>query len=182
MYLACTSLMPRPHLSWGKGCGDNRAISWLCQVSSTDFEQTCLDDVWPISLAYVHTRMMWHYSIGLSKIKTADSVQPRNRSIVTRRFSSWEVGSGHKAMLVQAASWNCSSCAMWVWLGLGICILQQHKHMYNATLLFLHACRGIASAAFRVIALRMAKSKGSDFERHIWPLLDACTSGHEIPP
>jgi len=28
--------------------------------------------------------MTWHYFIGLSKIKTVDSAQPRNRSIVTR--------------------------------------------------------------------------------------------------
>ena len=71
--------------------------------------------------------------------------------------------------------WN-----LWVWLGLGICILQQHKHKYNATLLFLHACRGIASAAFRVIALRMAKSKGRDFEWHIWPLLDEIWNSSDL--
>ena len=34
----------------------------------------------------------WHYFIGLSKIKTIDSAQPRNHSIVTRPFSSWEGG------------------------------------------------------------------------------------------
>ena len=32
-----------------------------------------------ISLAYVHAWMKWHYFIGLSKIKTVDSAQPRNR-------------------------------------------------------------------------------------------------------
>ena len=32
---------------------------------------------------YTHTWMMWHYFIGLSKIKTVDSAQPRNHSIVT---------------------------------------------------------------------------------------------------
>jgi len=38
----------------------------------------------------VHAWMMWHYFIGFSKIKTVDSAQPRNHSIVTRPFSSWE--------------------------------------------------------------------------------------------
>jgi len=37
--LACeTSLMTTSHLSQGKGPGDNLATSWLCQVSSVDFE------------------------------------------------------------------------------------------------------------------------------------------------
>jgi len=36
--------------------------------------------------------MTWHYFIGLFRIKTVDSAQPRNRSIVTRPFSSWEGG------------------------------------------------------------------------------------------
>jgi len=44
-------------------------MSWLCQVSSIDFEQTlitCLDDIGPISLAY--------------------SAQQRKRLIVTTLF------------------------------------------------------------------------------------------------
>jgi len=36
--------------------------------------------------------MLGYYFIGLSKIKTVDSAQPRNCSIVTRPFSSWEGG------------------------------------------------------------------------------------------
>jgi len=78
---------PDPALSWGKGS--------ICHLSNIDFEQTmirCLHDVRPISLVYVHAWMMWHYFIGLSKIKTVDSAQPRNRSIVSRPFSSWEGG------------------------------------------------------------------------------------------
>jgi len=31
------SLVPRPHLSQGKGSGDNWIISWLCWVNSIDF-------------------------------------------------------------------------------------------------------------------------------------------------
>jgi len=41
----------------------------------------------PISLVYVNTWMTFN---GLSTIITADSAQPRNCSIVTRPFSSWE--------------------------------------------------------------------------------------------
>ena len=33
------SLVPRPHLSQGKGSGDNSAISWLFWVNSLDFGQ-----------------------------------------------------------------------------------------------------------------------------------------------
>ena len=56
-------------------------ISWLCWVSSIDLNELCvLGDVGPISLAYTHACMTWHYFIGLSKIKTVDSAQPRNRS------------------------------------------------------------------------------------------------------
>ena len=88
-------LCPDPALSRGKGSGDYRAISWLCRLSSIDFEQTlitCLHDVRPISLVHADAWMTWHYFIGLSNIKTVDSAQPRNRSIVTRPFSSWEGG------------------------------------------------------------------------------------------
>ena len=77
---------PDPALSRGKGSGDYWAISWLCRLSSIDFERTlstCLHDVRPISLVHAHAWMTWHYFIGLSKIKTVDSAQPRNRSIVT---------------------------------------------------------------------------------------------------
>ena len=86
---------PDPVLSWRKGSGDYWAISWLCRLSSIDFEGTlitCLHDARPISLVYVHTWMTWHYFIGLSKIKTVDPAQPRNHSTVTRPFSSWEGG------------------------------------------------------------------------------------------
>ena len=40
----------------------------------------------------------WRYFIGLSKIKTVDSAQPRNRSIVTRPFSSWDWEGGFWAL------------------------------------------------------------------------------------
>jgi len=92
-------LVPRPAFSQGKGFGNYWAISWLCWLSSIDFESTlitCLHDVRPISLVYAHAWMTWHYFIGLSRIKTVDSAQQRNRSIVIRPFSSWEVGSGYK--------------------------------------------------------------------------------------
>jgi len=46
-------------------------------------------------LVYTHTWKMWLYFIGLSKIKTVDSAQPRNHSVVTWPVFSWEVGSGH---------------------------------------------------------------------------------------
>ena len=91
--------VPRPKLPWGKGSCDYWAISWLYQVSSIDFERTlftCLHDIGPISLVYVHTWMTYHYFIGLSNFKTVDSAQPRNCTIVARPFSSWEVGSGHE--------------------------------------------------------------------------------------
>ena len=50
--------------------------------------------------------MTWHYFVGLSKIKTVDSAQPRNCSIVTRPFSPHErgrerVGSGHQTIHTQ---------------------------------------------------------------------------------
>jgi len=66
----------------------------LCQLSNIDFEQkliTCLYDIRLVSLVYAHA-WIWHYFIGLSKIKTVDSAQPRNRSIATRPFSLWEGG------------------------------------------------------------------------------------------
>ena len=47
-------------------------------------------DVAVFYLASVDTCMMLCYSIGLFRIKTADSTQPRKCSIVTRPFSSWE--------------------------------------------------------------------------------------------
>jgi len=55
---------PDPALSQGKGSGDYWLISWLCRLSSIDFEQTlitCLHDVRPISLVYVHVGMTRHY-------------------------------------------------------------------------------------------------------------------------
>jgi len=51
-------------------------------------------DVGPISLAYAHSWMTWHYFIGLSRIKTVDSAQPRNHSVVTRPFAHERWGLG----------------------------------------------------------------------------------------
>jgi len=45
-----------------------------------------LHDVRPISLVHAHAWMTWHYFIGLSEIKTGDSAQPRNHSIVQTLF------------------------------------------------------------------------------------------------
>ena len=66
--------MPRPNLtpslSQGKGSGDYWAISWMCWVSSIDFERPLIasfHDVGPISLVNAHTWMTWQYFIGLSK-------------------------------------------------------------------------------------------------------------------
>jgi len=44
-----------------------------------------MHDVGLISCSYVHTWMLWHYFIGLSKIKSVDSAQPRNCSIPSPR-------------------------------------------------------------------------------------------------
>jgi len=41
--------------------------------------------------------------IGMSKIKTVDPAQSRNHSVVTRPFSSCEVGSGHETRVF---GWN----------------------------------------------------------------------------
>ena len=68
------------HIFEGKGSGDYWVISWLCRVSSIDFDQaliTCLHAIGPISLIYVNDWMMRHYFTGLSKIKTAVSAQPK---------------------------------------------------------------------------------------------------------
>jgi len=46
--------------------------------------------------------MTWHYFIGLSKNKTADSAQPRNGSIVTRSFPHERVGSGQRHNVTKA--------------------------------------------------------------------------------
>jgi len=66
----------------------------LCRVSSIDVEQsliTCLHRCRTYCNYLVHTWMTWHYFIGLSKIKTVDSAQPKNYSMVT--FFWWEMGS-----------------------------------------------------------------------------------------
>jgi len=102
-------LMPRPHLSREKVSGDNWVISWLRWVSGSDFKQaliTCLHDVGPISLAYTHTWMTWHFFIGLSKIKTVDSAQPRNHSI------------SHQTLLL-VRRWG-FRCRLW--------LSEQHRH------------------------------------------------------
>jgi len=39
-----------------------------------------LQDIGPISLVYVNAKMTSHYFIGLFKIETADSAQPRTCS------------------------------------------------------------------------------------------------------
>ena len=91
------SLVPRPRpLTW-------RRVWWLL----SDFLVVPTQQYWfwttvdymlawcrPISLVYAHTWMMWHYFIGLSKIKTVDSAQPRNRSIVTDPFPCESCGLG----------------------------------------------------------------------------------------
>ena len=68
------------HIFEGKGSGDYWVISWLCRVSSIDFEWTLMTwshAIGPISLIYVNDWMMWHYFTVLSKIKTAVSAQPK---------------------------------------------------------------------------------------------------------
>jgi len=90
------SLMLIPYLPTEKGSGDNWTIPW---GSSIDFKRTlftCLHDVGPISFAYAHAWMTWHYFIGCPKSKTVALAQSRICSIVTRFLPSWEVGSGHK--------------------------------------------------------------------------------------
>ena len=94
---------PDPTLSRGKGSGDHWAISWLCRVSSLDTEQpneivlrhaTMCSIDWPTFRSLVPrphpcrccaTQVTWLMDF-------ADSAQPRNRSMVTRPFSSWEGG------------------------------------------------------------------------------------------
>ena len=86
---------PGPTLSRGKGSGDYWAISWLCWVNSLDFGQS--NEIVP---RHPSVRMnQWNrpYVMQASnqrsfKINTAESAQPRNHSIVTRPFSSWEGG------------------------------------------------------------------------------------------
>jgi len=51
-----------------------------------------------ISLVYAHAWMTWHNFNGLSKIKTVDSAQPKNYSIVRDPFPCERVGSGNKTM------------------------------------------------------------------------------------
>jgi len=86
---------PLPHASlWvscsrGKRSGDNWAISWLCQVSSTDFERTlitCLDDVHVGPIHWLMCTLWWYGTIPLACPKSVVSEQPRNCSIVTRPF------------------------------------------------------------------------------------------------
>ena len=68
-------------------------ISWLhcdCSITNIDY-----------MLPWCRENFMWHYFTGLSKIETADYVQQRSCSIVTRPLSLWE-------------SWVCAS-DQWNW-------------------------------------------------------------------
>ena len=90
---------PDPTLSWGKGSGDYWVISWLCWVNSLDFGQAS-------GIVPCHPRVhvnQWSRPYIMQacnqcsfKVNASDSTQPRNQSIVTRPFSSWEVGSGYE--------------------------------------------------------------------------------------
>jgi len=55
-------------------------FSLLCWLSSIDFEPTLITCLHDVRSAYFIGLCTWHYSyfIGLSKIETADSAQPRN--------------------------------------------------------------------------------------------------------
>ena len=65
---------PDPTLSRGKGSGDIGTISWSCTPSRDSIELNVLSHM------------------------NAELVQPRNRSNVTRPFSSQRVGSGDEIM------------------------------------------------------------------------------------
>ena len=65
-----SSLVPRPHPLRGEGSGDIGAISWSCTPSRDSIELNVLSHM------------------------NAELAQPRNRSNVTRPFSSKRVGSG----------------------------------------------------------------------------------------
>ena len=69
-HAACTSLVPRPHPLRGEGSGDIEELSWSCTPSRDSIELNVLN----------------HMNDELA--------QPRNRSNVTRPFSSQSVGSG----------------------------------------------------------------------------------------
>ena len=56
------------------------------------------------SVGRAHGCMTWRYFIVLFSIKTADSAQPRNRSMVTIPFPRERVGSGHENTLFRSAS------------------------------------------------------------------------------
>ena len=82
------------HIFEGKGSGDYWVISWLCQVSSIDFDWTlitCLHAIGPISLIDMNDWMMWHYFTGLSKIKTAVSAQALSSHQTLFLMRGWDL-------------------------------------------------------------------------------------------
>ena len=93
-----TTPVPRPHLSW-EGSHDN----FLVVPSQQSWFQTS-NGIVPHHPSVCVSQWNRPYVIQACnqcsfKINTADSAQPRNHSIVTRPFSSCEVGSGHETIL-----------------------------------------------------------------------------------
>ena len=114
-------LCPDPTLSRGKGSGDHWAFSWLCRVSSLDFEQanelaqshthTCVEaSQWNIPLRYIKN------FIQKSRLLTWHN--QGSAPIVTRPFSSWEdrVWSGDKTRPMVAHSLASSSTVVAWWV------------------------------------------------------------------
>ena len=99
-----TSLVPRAHLLMRKRVwwplsdfllvpSQQSAISHVTWVAQQKRGWGLGTRLWIRRLVdRAHGCMTWRYFIGLFSIKTADSAQPRNCSMVTRPFSLWEGG------------------------------------------------------------------------------------------
>ena len=79
-------LVPRPHPLRGEGSGDIGAISWSCTPSRDSIELNVLSHM------------------------NAELAQPRNRSNVTRPFSSQRVGSGDETTYYHAQGMDTCTC------------------------------------------------------------------------
>jgi len=113
------SLVPRPcpdpALSRGKRSGDYWAISWLCWVNSLDFGQD--NEIVPCHPSMLISQ--WnsltsckHVIDVRSKIDTAESAQPRNRSSHQTLFLTRGWGLGTR-LLMWGSPCTCSCCHCW---------------------------------------------------------------------
>jgi len=72
-----SNIVPRPNLSQGKGSGDYWAISWMCSVSSIDFERSLIASLqvwrgWRVGVYTVHCSItpVWLLSSGVMLVLT----------------------------------------------------------------------------------------------------------------